>query len=155
MRLEATQRDTLALIPKPCVVGSNPTGGAKSPFLCRAGRVHGTRLRLNAAQLSSSRLPSSSLVGSGAGWAGGAIETTSPSISSTISGCPDAFVMPAGLAELRWIPIPKRYLGIDRTRQRCHTAWARERGQSVWGRTSGFAGAYEVVIVLREDGGCL
>ena len=30
MRLEETQRDLLALIPKPCVVGSNPTGGAKS-----------------------------------------------------------------------------------------------------------------------------
>ena len=28
MRLEATERDVLALIPKPCVVGSNPTGGA-------------------------------------------------------------------------------------------------------------------------------
>jgi hypothetical protein len=28
MRLEASQRRGLALIPKPCVVGSNPTGGA-------------------------------------------------------------------------------------------------------------------------------
>ena len=30
MRLEATQRDLLALIPKPCVVRSNPTGSARS-----------------------------------------------------------------------------------------------------------------------------
>ena len=28
MRLEATVRDVIALIPKPCVVGSNPTAGA-------------------------------------------------------------------------------------------------------------------------------
>ena len=29
MRLEDTERDVLAPIPKPCVVGSNPTGGTK------------------------------------------------------------------------------------------------------------------------------
>ncbi len=36
MRPEVTQREVLALIPKPCVVGSNPTGGAKKSCLTRS-----------------------------------------------------------------------------------------------------------------------
>jgi hypothetical protein len=37
MRLEMTRRDVLALIPQPCVVGSNPAGGAQR--LCLGSRV--------------------------------------------------------------------------------------------------------------------
>jgi ABC-2 type transport system ATP-binding protein len=48
--------------------------------------------------------------------AGGAIEMTIPSISSTISGCPEALVMPTGFVAFRWIPIAPPYRSPDACR---------------------------------------